>query len=104
MILTQDSNMNLTGFLLNIYISTYSVHFLKFHLKQAMYVSCKSKFTGYWYDFGLRIYTLIFIWNLPFAVILSKGLGYHEDLQTRAVFMEVLTKILQQVRNIFERN
>ena len=25
------------------------------------------------------------------------GLGYHDDLQTRAVFMEVLTKILQQV-------
>ena len=25
------------------------------------------------------------------------GLGYHDDLQTRAVFMEVLTRILQQV-------
>lgn len=25
------------------------------------------------------------------------GLGYHDDLLTRAVFMEVLTKILQQV-------
>lgn len=24
------------------------------------------------------------------------GLGYHKDLQTRATFMEVLTKILQQ--------
>lgn len=27
---------------------------------------------------------------------LSAGLGYHKDLQTRATFMEVLTKILQQ--------
>ena len=27
------------------------------------------------------------------------GLGYHDDLQTRAVFMEVLTKILQQVQS-----
>lgn len=26
----------------------------------------------------------------------SPGLGYHKDLQTRATFMEVLTKILQQ--------
>lgn len=26
----------------------------------------------------------------------SAGLGYHKDLQTRATFMEVLTKILQQ--------
>ena len=26
----------------------------------------------------------------------SIGLGYHKDLQTRAAFMEVLTKILQQ--------
>lgn len=26
----------------------------------------------------------------------STGLGYHKDLQTRATFMEVLTKILQQ--------
>lgn len=26
----------------------------------------------------------------------SSGLGYHKDLQTRATFMEVLTKILQQ--------
>lgn len=26
----------------------------------------------------------------------SVGLGYHKDLQTRATFMEVLTKILQQ--------
>lgn len=25
------------------------------------------------------------------------GLGYHDDLQTRTVFMEVLTRILQQV-------
>ena len=30
------------------------------------------------------------------------GLGYHEDLQTRAVFMEVLTKILQQVWECFD--
>lgn len=29
----------------------------------------------------------------PFSVL---GLGYHKDLQTRATFMEVLTKILQQ--------
>lgn len=28
--------------------------------------------------------------------VLSTGLGYHKDLQTRATFMEVLTKILQQ--------
>lgn len=28
--------------------------------------------------------------------VLSAGLGYHKDLQTRATFMEVLTKILQQ--------
>lgn len=28
--------------------------------------------------------------------IFSLGLGYHKDLQTRATFMEVLTKILQQ--------
>lgn len=27
---------------------------------------------------------------------LPAGLGYHKDLQTRATFMEVLTKILQQ--------
>lgn len=26
----------------------------------------------------------------------APGLGYHKDLQTRATFMEVLTKILQQ--------
>lgn len=32
-------------------------------------------------------------WSISFP---SSGLGYHRDLQTRAAFMEVLTKILQQ--------
>ncbi|KAH3877006.1 hypothetical protein DPMN_000860 [Dreissena polymorpha] len=30
------------------------------------------------------------------CVLLSSALGYHKDPQTRAAFMEVLTKILQQ--------
>jgi neurofibromin 1 len=29
-------------------------------------------------------------------IYLRVGLGYHKDLQTRAAFMEILTKILQQ--------
>lgn len=29
-------------------------------------------------------------------MFITIGLGYHKDLQTRAAFMEVLTKILQQ--------
>lgn len=33
-----------------------------------------------------------YTWNL----LLLLGLGYHRDPQTRAAFMEVLTKILQQ--------
>lgn len=37
----------------------------------------------------------MFIWYILYHV----GLGYHDDLQTRAVFMEVLTRILQQVWN-----
>lgn len=32
----------------------------------------------------------------PVFISFSPGLGYHKDLQTRATFMEVLTKILQQ--------
>lgn len=32
----------------------------------------------------------------PESACSSTGLGYHKDLQTRATFMEVLTKILQQ--------
>lgn len=31
-----------------------------------------------------------------FCFYFFSGLGYHKDLQTRATFMEVLTKILQQ--------
>lgn len=31
-----------------------------------------------------------------FDLFFFSGLGYHKDLQTRATFMEVLTKILQQ--------
>ncbi|KAK3754965.1 hypothetical protein QZH41_017349 [Actinostola sp. cb2023] len=34
--------------------------------------------------------------NIDTGLMYAIGLGYHEDLQTRAVFMEVLTKILQQ--------
>lgn len=34
--------------------------------------------------------------RLAYSFIFA-GLGYHDDLQTRAVFMEVLTRILQQV-------
>lgn len=41
-----------------------------------------------------------FICPLPLlftsTLYFSPGLGYHKDLQTRATFMEVLTKILQQ--------
>uniref|UniRef100_W5MBC0 Neurofibromin n=1 Tax=Lepisosteus oculatus TaxID=7918 RepID=W5MBC0_LEPOC len=33
---------------------------------------------------------------LCLSALLLPGLGYHKDLQTRATFMEVLTKILQQ--------
>ena len=39
-------------------------------------------------------YSLIHRQIYSFIVV---GLGYHDDLQTRAVFMEVLTRILQQV-------
>ena len=42
----------------------------------------------------------IFIHNIFFILIneffFFQGLGYHRDPQTRAAFMEVLTKILQQ--------
>ncbi|XP_032635293.1 neurofibromin isoform X2 [Chelonoidis abingdonii] len=34
--------------------------------------------------------------NVDSGLMHSIGLGYHKDLQTRATFMEVLTKILQQ--------
>lgn len=34
--------------------------------------------------------------NIDSGLMHSIGLGYHKDLQTRAAFMEVLTKILQQ--------
>lgn len=34
--------------------------------------------------------------NIDTGLMYAIGLGYHDDLQTRAVFMEVLTKILQQ--------
>ncbi|XP_002734096.2 neurofibromin-like, partial [Saccoglossus kowalevskii] len=34
--------------------------------------------------------------NIDSGLMHSIGLGYHKDLQTRATFMEVLTKILQQ--------
>ncbi|XP_064817580.1 neurofibromin-like [Oncorhynchus masou masou] len=34
--------------------------------------------------------------NVDSGLLHSIGLGYHKDLQTRATFMEVLTKILQQ--------
>ncbi len=34
--------------------------------------------------------------NINSGLMHSIGLGYHKDLQTRAAFMEVLTKILQQ--------
>lgn len=38
-----------------------------------------------------------YLW-LVYSLIFA-GLGYHDDLQTRTVFMEVLTRILQQVCN-----
>lgn len=49
----------------------------------------------------LRTYTIQAMSNLLSAnidsgLMHSIGLGYHKDLQTRASFMEVLTKILQQ--------
>nr|XP_046916512.1 neurofibromin-like isoform X2 [Dermatophagoides farinae] len=49
----------------------------------------------------LRTYTIQAMSNLLSAnidsgLMHSIGLGYHKDLQTRAAFMEVLTKILQQ--------
>ncbi len=34
--------------------------------------------------------------NIDSGLMHSIGLGYHKDLQTRAAFIEVLTKILQQ--------
>ena len=34
--------------------------------------------------------------NIDSGLMHSIGLGYHKDLQIRAAFMEVLTKILQQ--------
>ncbi|XP_065570505.1 neurofibromin-like isoform X3 [Artemia franciscana] len=34
--------------------------------------------------------------NIDSGLMHSIGLGYHKDLQTRAAFMEILTKILQQ--------
>ena len=34
--------------------------------------------------------------NIDSGLMHSIGLGYNKDLQTRAAFMEVLTKILQQ--------
>jgi hypothetical protein len=40
---------------------------------------------------GMYVFLCI---RLSFVFILD--LGYHRDLQTRAAFMEVLTKILQQ--------
>lgn len=40
--------------------------------------------------------------KLWYSALSFVGLGYHEDLQTRAVFMEVLTKILQQVWEDFD--
>ncbi|KAG7470552.1 hypothetical protein MATL_G00115000 [Megalops atlanticus] len=50
---------------------------------------------------SLRHYTVLAMSNLLNAnvdsgLMHSIGLGYHKDLQTRATFMEVLTKILQQ--------
>lgn len=44
--------------------------------------------------FLLNIYWICVI-DFTFCFYIS-GLGYHKDLQTRATFMEVLTKILQQ--------
>ena len=43
----------------------------------------------YWFFPQVPYY---YTWN----VLLLLGLGYHRDPQTRAAFMEVLTKILQQ--------
>lgn len=52
------------------------------HLKN---VTVCTEVTSHWEKFLLHTPLL------PFP-----GLGYHKDLQTRATFMEVLTKILQQ--------
>ena len=38
--------------------------------------------------------------NIDSGLKHSIGLGYHEDTQTRATFLEVLTDILRQVRSI----
>ena len=36
--------------------------------------------------------------NIDSGLMHSIGLGYHEDTQTRATFLEVLTDILRQVK------
>ena len=43
-----------------------------------------------------KIKTIIYLQSCKFKFTLIPDLGYHRDLQTRAAFMEVLTKILQQ--------
>jgi neurofibromin 1 len=52
--------------------------------------------------FSNEIFRIFFLSNLLSAnidpgLMHSIGFGYHKDLQTRAAFIEVLTKILQQV-------
>ena len=39
--------------------------------------------------------------NIDSGLMHSIGLGYHRDPQTRAAFMEVLTKILQQGTEVY---
>ena len=39
--------------------------------------------------------------NIDSGLMHSISLGYHEDSQTRATFLEVLTDILKQVRFMF---
>ena len=38
--------------------------------------------------------------NIDSGLMHSIGLGYHEDTQTRATFLEVLTDILRQVKQV----
>jgi len=45
---------------------------------------------------GTKVKCLSDIAHYAFLFLLAVGLGYHRDPQTRAAFMEVLTKILQQ--------
>lgn len=42
------------------------------------------------------LYDCLFYFNLNIMLFSFLDLGYNRDLQTRAAFMEVLTKILQQ--------